>query len=50
MSTVHLEPIGMIQEFQFGRAISGGKTKCRLECRDSNLGWETKKGNQLYIT
>jgi hypothetical protein len=35
MSTVHLDTLGMISEFQFDMVIFGGeaKTKSRQECR-----------------
>ena len=43
---VHCTPdtIEMIHDFQFDTAISGGKTKSRLECRHRKLGQKTKKG------
>ena len=39
-----LDTIGMINDFQFERAISGQKTKSRLESRHRNFGRATKKG------
>ena len=46
MSTIHLDNLGMISEFQFDMVISGveRKTKSRLECRHRNLGQKLKKG------